>query len=293
MLEPSEADALDRRVEDALLAGDDAGLHVLGYGEVTLVLGWPPDQPTRAVKRLPVFPDALGARRYEAVLCDYLDELAARGIEPVATEVVRHARDDGSVAVYVVQPLLPPDAMATSWMANAGDRAPELLDRVVELVVQGVDDDVGIDAQLTNWAVGGDPEPLRYFDVTTPFLRRNGESLLDIDLFLSALPAFARPPVKRFVATDLLARYHRPRDVLLDFAANLERWGFADLRSYVVAAAARHLDDPFSLRDLDRYYRSEARLWRFMLAARRVDRAWQRHVRRRPYPFLLPESSEW
>jgi hypothetical protein len=29
-------------------------------------------------------------------------------------------------------------------------------------------------------------------------------------------------------------------------------------------------------------------MWALLQRARRVDRAWQRHVRRRPYPFLLP-----
>ena len=34
--------------------------------------------------------------------------------------------------------------------------------------------------------------------------------------------------------------------------------------------------------------RDDARTWRLLQRLRRLDRAWQRHVRRRPYPFLLP-----
>jgi hypothetical protein len=41
-----------------------------------------------------------------------------------------------------------------------------------------------------------------------------------------------------------------------------------------------------------RYYRSDARLWGVLLRIRRLDRAWQRHVRRRSYPFLLPQRIE-
>ena len=37
-----------------------------------------------------------------------------------------------------------------------------------------------------------------------------------------------------------------------------------------------------------RVYASDARLWEVLLRLRRLDRAWQRRVRRREYPFLLP-----
>jgi len=41
-----------------------------------------------------------------------------------------------------------------------------------------------------------------------------------------------------------------------------------------------------------RYYRSDARLWELMLRLRRADRWWQRRIRRRTYPFLLPGHIE-
>lgn len=45
---------LDAAVETAIAAGDAGDLRVLGYGEITLVLGWPPERPAFAVKRLPL-----------------------------------------------------------------------------------------------------------------------------------------------------------------------------------------------------------------------------------------------
>jgi hypothetical protein len=44
--------------------------------------------------------------------------------------------------------------------------------------------------------------------------------------------------------------------------------------------------------DVRRYYRSDARLWALLLRIRTLDRSWQRRVRRRPYPFLLPREIE-
>ena len=47
-----------------------------------------------------------------------------------------------------------------------------------------------------------------------------------------------------------------------------------------------------SLREVDRYYESDAYLWEFLQRLRRADRFWQRRVRRRTYQFLLPGRIE-
>ena len=41
MIALAELARLEAEVQRALAAGTDAGLRVLGYGEITLVLGWP------------------------------------------------------------------------------------------------------------------------------------------------------------------------------------------------------------------------------------------------------------
>ena len=53
-----------------------------------------------------------------------------------------------------------------------------------------------------------------------------------------------------------------------------------------------HLDEPLTEDEVRRHYRSDARLWSALLRIRRLDRAWRRRVRRRPYPFLLPGPIE-
>ena len=55
-LPDAELRELDRQVERALGRGDEGELPVLGYGEISLVLAWPPESPSFACKRLPVFP---------------------------------------------------------------------------------------------------------------------------------------------------------------------------------------------------------------------------------------------
>ena len=44
--------------------------------------------------------------------------------------------------------------------------------------------------------------------------------------------------------------------------------------------------------EVRRYYREDAAMWALLQRLRRIDRAWQRRVRRRQYPFLLPGKVE-
>ena len=62
-------------------------MRVLGYGEITLVVGWPSDDPVVAVKRLPPFSDARRLGAYADLLHRYLGILEDRGVAVVETEL--------------------------------------------------------------------------------------------------------------------------------------------------------------------------------------------------------------
>jgi hypothetical protein len=85
-----------------------------------------------------------------------------------------------------------------------------------------------------------------------------------------------------------MAQYHDPRIVLLDFASNLHKEGLDHCVPALLRAANRQLERALTAADVRRYYRQDKLLWALMQRLRLGDRAWQRHVRRRPYPLLLP-----
>ncbi len=291
MITDDQLRSLEADVGDALHSDQRVALHVLGYGEISLVLGWPAAEPTVACKRLPPFPTHARAAAYERTLGEYLEILAARGVDVVETEVRTVARDDGTVAVYCVQPVLPAGSIATDVARADPDRVPGMFGEIVERVLAVTDETVGFDAQLSNWAVRGDD--LVYLDITTPLLRRaDGSEELDTDLFLASLPWLLRYPVARFVVPGVIERYHQPRTVLLDLAANLVKERLDEHIGTVLAEANRHVAPPLTETEVRADYRSDARTWAALQALRRVDRAWQRRIRRRPYPFLLPQRIE-
>jgi hypothetical protein len=289
LVEPEELGALEAEVGGALRAGSDTGLTILGYGEITLVLGWPRGNPTVAAKRLPPFPDRESAASYGELIEEYLGALADHGVRPLRSEFHLAPASLGTGwAGYVVQPILPASQLAPIVLRTASaEEGRRLLADVVDAIVQAVDPRVGLDGQLSNWATA--PEGLRYLDVTTPLLNdAHGGARVDLRVLTSPLPAATRPLVRRFVAPGITARYHRCRDVLLDLAGNLikerlERWV-----PTVLELANPHLDQPLDEREVQHYYRGDALTWELLLRMRRTDRWWQRRVRRRPYGALLP-----
>jgi hypothetical protein len=285
---PERLAALEVDVDRALVSGDLGPLEVLGYGEISCVLAL----DGFACKRLPPFPDEARVERYRAVLERYLGELARRGVAVVPSRLVSHRRPDGRIAVYCVQPRLDPAGLGPRRFAAASvDEARALFQAVLEQIRGAVGPDVGLDGQLSNWAFA-DGRP-SYFDVSTPFLRDEaGRDLLDTDLFVAALPWLMRPVVRRFLIRDILDKYYRLRGVVLDFLGNLYKERLGRLAAPLLEVANRSVDPPIAADEPARYYRGDKRLWALLSLARRVDRAWQRGVRRRPYPFLLPGKIE-
>jgi hypothetical protein len=282
---------LDRAFQAALHRGRPDSLPVVGFGEISLAFSWPPEQPTVVAKSLPPFPDPHRFERYVAVLDDYLTVLRRRGVDTMPT-AVRAVTDGPHRRAYVLQPWVPAHTVAPAVLARSGPEEGErLLAAIVERILRASDATVGIDGQVSNWVVVGDR--VHYLDVCTPMLRdEHGRDRLDTALFVDAVPWLLRGPVHRFVAPELLSPYHEPRRVLLDTAGNLLRERLPRWIPTLLRLANPHLDPPLTPGEVHRFYRGNARLWSTLQSLRRADRAWQRTVRRRPYPYLLPDRYE-
>ncbi len=282
-----DVERLDATVEAAIRVGAPGGLRVLGYGELTLVIGWPTEQPFLAVKRLPPFSSPDGLDAYASLLARYIQLLGERGVWVAQTEIRSHPGARGCVRAYLVQPLVPRERHLNVVLGRAENaEAQELLDAVVDNVHRCVDDEVGFDAQAANWWV--EHGKLGYFDISTPMLRDpQGHEKLDVSLFVSVYPWLTRPVLAR-IAPGVMAQYHDPRIVLLDFASNLHKEGLDRHVPTLLEVANRRLELPLTTPDVRRYFHQDKLLWALMQRLRLTDRAWQRHARRRPYPMLLP-----
>ncbi len=290
--------ALEGRVRHALTTGDTSALTVLGYGEISSVLLLECGAGRFACKRLPRFESAERVARFQALLEEYLAALRAAQVTPVESWLLALPEPDGARVVYVVQPLLDAAGLAPAKLHALAERpagdaeVARCIDAIVAATVRCVSPSVGLDAQLSNWVFVGDE--LSYLDVTTPLLQdAGGRTRLDTDLFLASLPALLRWPVKRFVLPDILARYHDRRRALRDLVANLHKERLSARVPELLERCNRELDGaPLTAEECLQDYRSDAATWALLQRLRRWDRAWQRTVRRRAYPFLLPGHIE-
>lgn len=280
---------------------------ILGYGEISTVLAIG-DDPL-AYKRMPMFRSEEEIEGYQRAFDLYISQLNAAGVEVAPSRLVRlQQRCGAQFVLYLVQRRLPPEAIANQIVRMAtAEEAERLLTAVLGALISVAHFNrqqagrwaLGIDGQISNWSVvawrGEGAPTLRYFDITTPLIRRQGEELLDAELFLRSAPSFLRWVLRRYFLQDVLDRYYDLRRVIIDLIANLYKEGRADLIPLWIAGANRFLAQaapeagapPLQRSEIDAYYREDAFIWRFYLAARRIDRRLHRWTGR-TYPYVLP-----
>jgi hypothetical protein len=291
---------------------------VLGYGEISTVLTIGDDG--LACKRMPMFANEAEMAAYAAAFELYRAKLQEAGIGVVAGRLVPlQQQSGGRRVVYLVQQRLPAHAIGNAVVRRA---APAEARRLLQAVLyelgkvwrfnqqqggtsqqDGCQWALGIDGQISNWVVANMPPEdglppeieLRYFDVNTPLVRRDGVEQLDTELFLRSAPAFLRWVLRLFVVQDVVDRYYDLRRVVVDLVANLYKEGRADLAPGWLDTANRFFAEelsggglrPIELSEVLAYYRADVRIWRLYLGLRRFDRVLHRWTGRQ-YPYVLP-----
>ncbi|MBU1879259.1 MAG: hypothetical protein KJ734_09950, partial [Chloroflexi bacterium] len=164
---------------------------------------------------------------------------------------------------------------------------------------------IGIDGQISNWAIAGfDPghphvdeqTRLLYVDTSTPLFRVQGVEQLDPELFLRSAPSFLAWVLRRFFLADVVNRYYDLHRVAVDLIANFykeQRPEFIPdlvrtVNEFFTTEAAALDVEPVSEQEVRSYYREDAFIWSFYLTARRIDRFLRTRLMRREYPYILP-----
>ena len=289
---------------------------VLGYGEVstTLEIG-PAQDASLAYKRMPMFKTEDEAVHYQRVYWDYIRVLEEQiGLHVVSSEIF-HLPDPKSERwiVYLVQKKLPAKAIGNKVIRRAAvDEAQHLIQLLLRQIARAFDFneahgnelEVGLDGQISNWAIlnfaTGNPGwqegiDFVFFDTGSPLLRKKGVEQLSPELYLRSAPSFLAWFLRVFYLDDVLNRYYEFREVAIDLLANLYKEQRADLVPPMVEVVndffAHDWDhgeiDPITVKEVRSYYRSDAWIWRFYLASRKVDRRlhW---LLGRHYPYVLP-----
>jgi hypothetical protein len=294
---------LEARIDPADPTRPGSDFEVLGYGEVSAVLAHPA-LPGRALKRMSGFPDAAGARRYVGQVVDYLAGLAAQGVPTVETELVAVAPAPRRHVVYLVQPRLDPERLASHVLRHGSEAELHgVLERILAHVRRVLaanagrrdDRELALDAQLSNWWLA--PEGPRLLDVGTPFTRKAGELEIGTELFLRPYPAPARWYLRRHGDVErYIATFFDFRGVVIDMLGNFFKEGAPERLPGAVAFVngwIRSQPGAETLGKVDEaavraYYARDASTLELSLRLRRLQRLLTTRLLRRRYDFVLP-----
>lgn len=305
-------ETLERTIDPRHPEAGPVRAKVLGYGEITTVLALE-DAAGICVKRMPMFASAAELADYSRLYHEFLALLHDRiGVRAVPSRLVEVGRHRGMIVLYIVQQRLDADCVVQRLLGGLDATGLAALLRSAlgeaEKVFRFNAEQHGavalaIDGQLSNWGLRdaadaerlrrGETVPLDYIDTSTPLMRIDGREQLDSELFLRAAPPWLRPLLRRFVVAETIGRYYDRRAVAIDMIANLIKERRADAVPMLVAVANDFLAEaapetaPLSATAIADYYRSDARIWRLYLGARRIDRA-TRSLLGKPYPYVLP-----
>jgi hypothetical protein len=279
-------------VAAAIRSGGSDDVRLLGYGEISIVLGWPADAPQHALKRVPPFRDDASAIRYIDVCERFFGVLDTAGVAVLPTTLHRTTRDDGSVVVYHRQPVADSAQMGLNVLRSAEPSAdhPLLAAIVQHALAVCRPNEVGFDVQIANWLWDG--HVARQLDFTSPFLMNGTADDLQFDTsgFLREYPALLRPYLKKELLR-LVLRFTTPEGAVGDMVGNLLK---EDLEPWVdpaIEAARRaglHVDRAVTTK----MFEDDKKLLPLTLRLKKGQRWWLSHTGRR-YDSLLPEKTTY
>lgn len=283
---------VESTVAAAIASRSTDGVRLLGFGEISIVLGWPADEPEHALKRVPPFRDAAAAAQYIDVCEQLFAILHAAGVPLLSTTLHTTARADGSVVVYHHQPVADTTQLGVNILRDAEpDPDHPLLAAIVGHAQAVVEPGrVGFDVQAANWLWDG--TEARQLDFSSPFLLNDtGDDLrFDTSGFLREYPAALRPYLKKELL-QLILRFTTAEGAVGDMVGNLLKEGLEPWVDPTIEAARR-----FGVR-LDRasvtkMYDDDRKLLPLTLRLKKAQRFWLSHTGRR-YDSMLPERTTY
>jgi hypothetical protein len=218
-------------------------IEIIGYGEISTVFGVSFDDGSSwACKRLPIFSSAEESRNYIQLYKKYNQLLQSIDLSLPLFEGIDVVGHDGHFVNYLFQQRLDASSICNKVLFKIPQQTQILL---MELVVKemakvwffnqsdsGIE--IGLDAQLSNWAIknydAANPKitpdtELLFIDTSTPFIRENGEEQINGRLLLKSAPGILQPLLAKLFLGDVIGRYYSFRDVIIDLLANLYKEG--------------------------------------------------------------------
>lgn len=288
---------------------------VLGYGEISTVFEIQADGfEDLAFKRMCAFQTDEELQSYLRTFIEYNRRLE----EDIGLHLPVHSHasftgESGRPVFYIIQRKLPSASICSNALHHLVQTEAVILFQAVlgELIKvweynrNHPDSQVGIDGQLSNWAIEGfdpyhpglqDKIVLFYIDTSTPLCTEDGVEQMDPELFLRSAPPYLVWILRLLFLEDVMTRYYDPRKVIIDVIANFYKEGKPELIPYMVACANDFIAhqgsclniQPITEKEVKNYYQEDKMIWSLYLSMRRFDRYVRKKLLNRDYPYILP-----
>lgn len=291
-------------------------IKILGFGEISVVIEIDNDPENLVYKRMPIFKNEKQVKKHEFVVKKYCHILQNRlKINIPDNDIVWFKDEKGEIAFYGVQSKLVPESIGNNVIHQVSD------DEVITLVLLAMREmkkvwtlnkenknlKLGMDAQISNFAViGYDPKNPRvkpdskliYVDTLTPFIRINGKEAIDLKLVVSSVPKILRAPLFYIFGPGVINGYYDWRTASMDLIANF----FKEQREDLIPRLIKEVNnffrqevsefniEPFTLIEVEKYYKSDKFIWELLQTLRRLDRFFKVKLLRKEYPFYIPDK---
>jgi hypothetical protein len=267
-------------------------LRVIGFGELGLAIGWPTEAPEVIVKRQAPGPPSAVASDEKRMIA-YQEALRDGGVSVLPNAFEQVTLADGTVAPYIVQPIVDANDLVENILPNEKPSADHpilmaLRDLVVAIVSDTPQLGLSVDAQITNFFWKDDQ--LHILDTTPPLIwDGNGGPFYDVGNYLRALPAPLRSTalrITRRVGDD----YRTAHGTLYRTVVYLKRIGLEAWVEPAITCFNAALDSPIERAAVEKEYEQAIKDFPRIKLLARMQRAWTRRVRRQRYEFFITDS---
>jgi len=289
--------------------------HVLGYGEISTVFDIQAEGfQGLAFKRMCAFQTIEELQGYLATYIEYNRRLeSVIGLHLPPHGYVSFERDSGYPVFYIVQKKLAPGSISSKALPHLSPQEAVTLfqavlgelNKVWKYNYRQPDSRVGIDGQLSNWAIEefdpyhpglGDEISLFYIDTSTPICTLDGVEQMDPELFLRSAPPYLVWILRLLFLQDVMTRYYDPRKVIIDIIANFYKEQKPELIPSMVTSANDFIANqgsdlnlqPITEKEVKSYYQEDKIIWSMYLSMRQFDRSIRKKILHRDYPYILP-----
>ncbi|MHA1341108.1 MAG: DUF6206 family protein [Promethearchaeota archaeon] len=299
-------------------------IKILGYGEISLVFEILDEKHKGiAIKRLPIFKNEEQVKRHIKAYEEYKrileNDVKLKIPEQNACYVPMYNKKGRQIknkyTLFCMQKKIEPRTTGNKLIHALDDQQVLLLSRLIMKELFKVWNfnlrqdkvEVGLDGQISNWAVLDiDPDnpvinedtKLWYLDTSTPLFRIDGVEQMEPELFLTSAPGFIRWLLKLLFLKEVVDRYYDLRSVIIDFIANF----YKEQKPEIIPLLIKEINDllrkdvsnmnieSITEKEIADYYKSDKKIWIIFQNMRRLDRWLKTKIFRKKYQFYLPEK---